>query len=154
MSDSTDDQLAVIAAALREAGKLCEDDCADPVACDAAHPIQATLLTFDQVTHLEGPVDAIAEVVADAVHPELDRLRAEVERLKAANDRAWDVVQLVRFRAIACAEDPYGDPVGQLMSAALIGVPSHEEVRAELRELEPKVQRRIYGPLADGAAGA
>lgn len=63
----TDDLRDRIAAAFREAGKLCEEDCADEVACDAAHPFQATLLTFDQVTHIEGPVDAIAQVAADVV---------------------------------------------------------------------------------------
>lgn len=149
----TDDQLVIIAAALREAGKLCEEDCADPDACDAAHPIQATLLTFDQVTHIEGPIDAIAEVAADAIHPELDRLRGEVERLKAANDRAWDVVQLLRYRAMGRGDSPYSDPIGQLLSAALVGDPTHEEVRAEVRDLTSQVRIRDFIPK-EGSTGA
>jgi hypothetical protein len=73
-----DDLRARIAEALREAGRLCDDDCPDPAACDAAHPIQATVLNFDQVTAIEGPVDAIADLMAAVVQPELERLRVGI----------------------------------------------------------------------------
>lgn len=72
-----------IAEAIREAGKLCDDDCVDPAACDAAHPIQAAVLHFDVVTDVYGPVDELAKVAAAVVQPELDRLRAELDRTRA-----------------------------------------------------------------------
>jgi hypothetical protein len=81
-----------VAAALREAGRLCDEDCPDEAACDAAHPIQASVLTFGEVSHIEGPVDAIAELVAGVVQPEVDRLRTACQSaavlLRSTADRA------------------------------------------------------------------
>lgn len=68
-----------IAAALRESAFLCDDCCdlPDEAACDAAHPIQPTVLHFDVVTDIAGPVDAIADAVTGVVQGEIDRLTKE-----------------------------------------------------------------------------
>lgn len=79
-----------LVAALRTAAFLCDDCCTleDEAACDAAHPIQAAVLHFDQVADITGPVDAIADAVLGIVQPELDQLqflRAAVDLIRRAD---------------------------------------------------------------------
>lgn len=52
--------------------------------------------------------------------------------VNASNDRAWDVVRLRRQQAAARGEDPYGDPVSRMLSAALVGAEEHQAVRDQL----------------------
>ncbi|MFF2571179.1 hypothetical protein [Streptomyces sp. NPDC058084] len=78
-------------------------------------------------------------------HPLEDFLRAlqaareATAQVNKSNDRAWDVVNLHRLRAIRRSEHPYSDPFAQMLSAALVGVAEHEEVRRELTELSQGV---------------
>jgi hypothetical protein len=62
--------------------------------------------------------------------------RPDPERLSAANDRAWDVVKLLRLRSLRRGEHQYADPIGQMLSAALVGDESHDAVRREIEALE------------------
>lgn len=43
-------------------------------------------------------------------------------RLRAANDRVWQIVQELRTAAVEAGRDPYQDPMAQRLSAALVGV--------------------------------
>ncbi|HET6857187.1 MAG TPA: hypothetical protein VFH94_08845 [Streptomyces sp.] len=58
--------------------------------------------------------------------------------VRASNDRAWDVVQLHRLRAVQRGEGPHTDPVAQMLSAALVGTDEHQAVREELDALQPQ----------------
>lgn len=62
--------------------------------------------------------------------------------VRESNNRAWDVVNLHRLRAIKRGEHPTSDPVAQMLSAALVGTAEHDDVREELTG------------LSDGVAGA
>ncbi|MDK0525027.1 hypothetical protein [Streptomyces sp. ML-6] len=57
--------------------------------------------------------------------------------VRESNDRAWDAVNLHRLRAVHRGEHAYSDPVGQMLSAALVGTAEHEDVRREVTELSP-----------------
>jgi hypothetical protein len=72
----------------------------------------------------------------------LQAARDSVVAVRESNNRAWDVVNLHRLAAIRRGEHPTADPVAQMLSAALVGTPEHEDVRRELTE------------LAEGVAGA
>ena len=69
----------------------------------------------------------------------LQRAREETVAVRESSDRAWDVVNLHRLRAIHRGEHPTTDPVAQMLSAALVGTAEHEEVRSELTELSEGV---------------
>ncbi|MFB7649420.1 hypothetical protein ACFC0S_15815 [Streptomyces sp. NPDC056084] len=69
----------------------------------------------------------------------LQTAREATAQLNKANDRAWDVVNLHRLRAVHRGEHPYSDPFAQMLSAALVGAAEHEEVRKELTELSQGV---------------
>lgn len=74
-------------------------------------------------------------------HDVADFLRALVAAresnvaVRESNNRAWDVVQLHRLRACHRGENPYADPVAQMLSGAMAGAAEHEEVRAEVNRL-------------------
>ncbi|WP_052432808.1 hypothetical protein [Streptacidiphilus carbonis] len=76
---------ARLAAVLRKAAFLCDGCCdlADEAACDAAHPIQPTVLHFGVVADIAGPVDAIAEAVMGEVQGDVDRLQERAEKAEA-----------------------------------------------------------------------
>ncbi|MFC1420768.1 hypothetical protein [Streptacidiphilus cavernicola] len=104
-----------LAEALRAAAFLCDDCCTeeDEAACDAAHPIQAAVLHFDQVADITGPVDAIADVMLGIVQHDLDSLEQQAANARAvardANQRA-ETAQAERDRAMAsvplvCSDD-------------------------------------------------
>lgn len=59
--------------------------------------------------------------------------------VRESNNRAWDVVALHRLRAIKRGEHPTADPVAQMLSAALVGTPEHEDVRREVTQLSEGV---------------
>lgn len=61
--------------------------------------------------------------------------RDATEAVRASSDRAWEVVQLHRLRAVQRGEGPYSDPVAQMLSAALVGAEEHQAVRDRLTEL-------------------
>lgn len=67
---------------------------------------------------------------------EPDDTTAEAQRLRDANDRAWEVVKLLRLRSLHSGKSQYADPTGQMLSAALVGDESHDAVRREIEELE------------------
>jgi hypothetical protein len=79
-----------------------------------------------------------------AGHPELN---AEPQRLRDANDRAWDVVKVLRLRSLSCGQDQYADPTGRMLSAALVDDASHGDVRREIEALE----QIVPGTAADGS---
>jgi hypothetical protein len=85
-------------------------------------------------------VDALAREhlashdVADWVRA-LQEARDGAVASRESNNRAWDVVQLHRLRACHRGEDPYSDPVQDVLAAALIGSEDHEKVRAEINRL-------------------
>lgn len=70
--------------ALRRTAFLCDDCCTeeDEAACDTAHPIQPTVLHFDQVADITGPVGAIASVALAVVQEELERRADEAQTLR------------------------------------------------------------------------
>ncbi|MCX4885900.1 hypothetical protein [Streptomyces sp. NBC_00847] len=72
----------------------------------------------------------------------LQAARDSVVAVRESNNRAWDVVSLHRLKAIHRGEHPTTDPVAQMLSAALVGTPEHEDVRRQVTE------------LSDGVAGA
>lgn len=98
-----------LAEALRTAAFLCDDCCTleDEAACDAAHPIQATCLHFDQVADITGPVDDIADAMAAVVQAELDageiafekrgqiitRLEARAQKAEAERNQYYTALQ-------------------------------------------------------------
>jgi hypothetical protein len=55
--------------------------------------------------------------------------------IRESNNRAWDVVNLLRLRAVKRGQHPTADPMAQTLSAALVGTVEHEEVRREVTEL-------------------
>jgi hypothetical protein len=77
---------------------------------------------------------AVLRAIATAAgHPDLD---AEAQRQRDANDRAWDVVKVLRLRSLRRGDDQYADPTGQILSAALVGDQAHDDVRREIETLE------------------
>jgi hypothetical protein len=88
--DQPTDQLRDrIAAALRVAAHDCSGDCGLPEAtCFEEHPIQVSVIHFDQIAGVYGYIDALATVAATAVQPELNRdiarwcLREELEQVE------------------------------------------------------------------------
>ncbi|MFD9517677.1 hypothetical protein [Streptomyces sp. NPDC059979] len=79
-------------------------------------------------------VDVLAAITA---------ARDATAAVDASNDRAWDVVKLRRLQAAERGEDPYGDPVSRILSAALVGSEEHQAVRDLLGS---DVHRRPAGP--------
>lgn len=76
---ASDDLRARIADAIRAAA--CDGHCGrSEEECAAINPIEEVVSHFGQVSVVEGPVEALAEVVLAVVQPELDRLRAELHR--------------------------------------------------------------------------
>lgn len=74
-----------IAAALRVAAKDCDGTCGlAETDCFEEHPIQVSVIHFDQIAGVYGYIDALAAVAATAVQPEVDRLQAEIDRRDAA----------------------------------------------------------------------
>lgn len=69
----------------------------------------------------------------------LQNARDASTALREANNRAWDVVSLHRLRAVHQGEHPSGDPVPQMLSAALVGTAEHDKVRAEVSQLSEGV---------------
>lgn len=57
----------------------------------------------------------------------------QLQRAKAANDRAWDLVKLWRLEAMERGEEQYGDPKQQALSAALVGTEHHQATVDALR---------------------
>lgn len=49
-------------------------------------------------------------------------------RLRAANNRAWAVVQWLRDEAVKAGHDPYQDRIAQRLSAALVGAEQPRDV--------------------------
>jgi hypothetical protein len=82
--------------------------------------------------HLEshGVVDFLAS---------LQKARDNSTALRESNNRAWDVVSLHRLRAVHQGAHPTSDPTAQMLSAALVGTPEHEDVRAEVTRLSEGV---------------
>jgi hypothetical protein len=72
-------------------------------------------------------------IATAAGHPDL---ASHAQRLRDANNRAWDVVKLLRLRSLHRGEDQHADPTGQLLSAALVGDESHDDVLREVEALE------------------
>lgn len=67
-----------IAAALRAAAHDCDGTCGlTETDCFEQHPIQVSVSHFGQVSGVYGYIDALAAIAAEAVQPELDRIRAE-----------------------------------------------------------------------------
>ncbi|MEW2402167.1 hypothetical protein [Streptomyces sp. NPDC046862] len=64
----------------------------------------------------------------------LQAARDAIVATRESNNRAWDVVNLHRLRAIKRGEHPTMDPVAQMLSAALVGTAEHDDVRRELTE--------------------
>lgn len=97
-----------LVSALQAAAFLCDDDCTlkDEAACDAAHPIQATCLHFDQVADIAGPIDDIADVALAVVQPELDAKDTEIGRLSAALARVDEEIAEFVFAADADPNTP------------------------------------------------
>ena len=69
----------------------------------------------------------------------LQRARQSAVAVRESNDRAWDVVNLHRLKAVHRGEHPTTDPVAQMLSAALVGTAEHEDVRREVTELSEGV---------------
>lgn len=67
----------------------------------------------------------------------LTAARKATAAVREATDRAWDVVQLHRLRAIQRGEPTYADPVAQMLSAALVCSDDHQAVRDEIATLQP-----------------
>ncbi|MFD0032547.1 hypothetical protein ACFVJK_30620 [Streptomyces sp. NPDC127172] len=83
-------------------------------------------------------------IATAAGHPDLD---AEAQKLRDANNRAWDVVKLLRLRSLRRGEDQYADPTGQMLSAALVNDESHGDVRREIEAVE----QTAPGTTTDGS---
>ncbi|MGW0948523.1 hypothetical protein ACWD4O_39035 [Streptomyces sp. NPDC002623] len=69
----------------------------------------------------------------------LQRARDGAVAVRESNNRAWDVVSLLRLRSVKRGEHPTADPIAQMLSAALVGTAEHAEVRQELTELSEGV---------------
>lgn len=65
--------------------------------------------------------------------------RDGIVAVRESNNRAWDVVSLFRLRAVHEGKHPTADPVAQMLSAALVGAPEHEDVRREVTQLSQGV---------------
>ncbi|WP_329028302.1 hypothetical protein [Streptomyces sp. NBC_00690] len=109
----------------------------DPV----SQPTDPALLEAMVSEHLEG------HDVADFLRA-LQAARDSNVALRESNNRAWDVVSLHRLRAVHRGEHTASDPVAQMLSAALVGIAEHEDVRSELTDLS----RGVLG--AEGIASA
>lgn len=73
-----------IAEALRTAARDCDGTCGlTETACFEQHPIQVSVIHFDQVAGVYGYVTTLADVAAAVVEPELAALRAERDELAA-----------------------------------------------------------------------
>ncbi|MFF3505546.1 hypothetical protein [Streptomyces sp. NPDC003247] len=72
--------------------------------------------------------------------------------VRASKNRAWDAVNLHRMRAVRCGEHTHSNPVGQMLSAALVGTAEHDYVRRELTELSEG--RMPAEPVAETLRGA
>lgn len=118
----------------------------------------------DKAARLEAEQAADLETLADAVLAERDQrveqLEAERDQLEQRcawlgqqSDRAWDLVKLWRLEAVKRGEDPYSDPKGQALSAALVGIEhqeaavdapkQYEQVLAKDAEAAPPVRDRV-----------
>lgn len=64
--------------------------------------------------------DESARILWEAVQ----QIAGQSTRARAANDRAWDLVQQWREEAVARGDDPHQDPRAQALSAALLRSPS------------------------------
>lgn len=70
-----------LAEALRDAAYDCDGQCElDEDQCFEQHPIQVSVMHFDQIAGVYGYITALAEVAAAAVQPDLDALREQAER--------------------------------------------------------------------------
>ncbi|MFD5452186.1 MULTISPECIES: hypothetical protein [Streptomyces] len=107
------------------------DDC-DWHHDDDARPSAPALLEAKVLEHLAG------HNVVDVLRS-LQAARDASVAVRESNNRAWDVVNLHRLRAVHRGEHAYSDPIGQMLSAALVGTAEHEDVRRELTELSEGV---------------
>ncbi|MFG3157195.1 hypothetical protein ACGF7W_34755 [Streptomyces sp. NPDC048219] len=99
---------------------------------DATRPSAPALLEAKVLEHL-----ASHNVVG--ILRSLQAARDASVAVRESNNRAWDVVNLHRLRAVRRGEHAYSDPVGQMLSAALVGTAEHGDVRRELTELSEGV---------------
>ena len=106
----------------------CEWHHDDPV----SHPAAAEILEAKVREHLE------THSVLDFVHS-LQAARDSVVAVRESNNRAWDVVNLHRLRALHRGEAARTDPFAQMLSAALVGTSEHDDVRVELTRLSEGV---------------
>ncbi|MDP5310360.1 hypothetical protein [Streptomyces poriferorum] len=100
----------------------------DPVTQPSAHGIVEAKLQEHLKTH------AMVDFLSSLQHA-----RDSSTALRESNNRAWDVVSLHRLRAVHQGEHPSGDPIAQMLSAALVGTAEHEDVRAEVTRLSVDV---------------
>ncbi|MCZ0983923.1 hypothetical protein O1L60_44985 [Streptomyces diastatochromogenes] len=108
------------------------DDCDWHHDDDTARPSAPALLEAKVLEHLAG------HDVVDVLRS-LQAARDASVAVRESNNRAWDVVNLHRLRSVHRGEHAYSDPVGQMLSAALVGTAEHEDVRRELTELSEGV---------------
>ncbi|MGP3685229.1 hypothetical protein ACTVZO_11040 [Streptomyces sp. IBSNAI002] len=94
---------------------------------DDRHDAPADPTALETLVHEHVAGYDLAEVLAS-----LTAARDATAAVNASNDRAWDVVRLRRQEAAARGEDPYGDPLSRMVSAALVGSEEHQAVRAAL----------------------
>ncbi|MET7912037.1 hypothetical protein ABZS98_27980 [Streptomyces avermitilis] len=108
------------------------DDCDWHHDDDAARPSDPALLEAKVLEHLadHNIVDALRSLQA---------ARDGSVAVRESNNRAWDVVNLHRLRAVHRGEHAYSDPVGQMLSAALVGTAEHNDVGRELMALSEGV---------------
>lgn len=101
----------------------------------------------DRASHPEAIADAIELEVSAHIDEHdvwevvcaLQKARDNITAVREANNRAWDVVSLHRLRAIHRGEHSTSDPLAQMLSAALVGTPEHEDVRQEVTALSKGV---------------
>lgn len=103
--------------------------------------------------HHDDPIDrpAAPEVLEALVrehlesHDLVDFLRTiqtardGIVAVREANNRAWDIVNLHRLKAVKRGEHPTSSPIAQMLSAALVGTEEHEDVRRQVERLSQDV---------------
>lgn len=116
-----------------------------------ACPLDGCDWHYDDPTDRKSKPEAVEDAIELEVSSHLDehdvwdflyalqKARDNIVAVREANNRAWDVVNLRRLKAIHRGEHPTTDPVAQMLSAALVGTPEHEDVRRELTELSEGV---------------
>lgn len=95
-----------IAQTLCDAAHECDGDCGlTEDQCFEQHPIQVSARHFGEITSVYGDIDALAEVAATAVQPELAALREQLAAAQAENERLATALEVATVQHAKALKD-------------------------------------------------